>query len=120
MFLRKLNKYFCQKQCPKGIKRESCFCGRVEAATKDNLEKSFVFAKIGSSKLVKVSQNLTDKKSPKRAIIYICSNFGWDGRIRTCECWDQNPVPYHLATSHYCQDNDDYSTPDRKNPHILI
>ena len=46
--------------------------------------------------------------------------FGWDGRIRTCECWDQNPVPYHLATSHYCQDNDDYSTPDRKNPHILI
>ena len=56
MFLRKLNKYFCQKQCPKGIKRESCFCGRVEAATKDNLEKSFVFAKIGSSKLVKVSQ----------------------------------------------------------------
>jgi len=25
-----------------------------------------------------------------------------------------------LATSHYCQDNDDYSTPDRKNPHILI
>jgi lipoprotein len=29
---------------------------------------------IGSSKLVKVSQNLTDKKSPKRAIIYACSN----------------------------------------------
>jgi len=25
-----------------------------------------------------------------------------------------------LATSHYCQDNDDYSTPARKNPHILI
>ena len=25
------------------------------------------------------------------------------------ECWDQNPVPYRLATSHYCQDNDDYS-----------
>ena len=23
-----------------------------------------------------------------------------DGRIRTCECWDQNPVPYHLATTH--------------------
>ena len=23
---------------------------------------------------------------------------GWIGRIRTCECWDQNPVPYHLAT----------------------
>ena len=75
---------------------------------------------IGSSKLVKVSQNLTDKKSPKRATVYTCSNFGWDGRIRTCECWDQNPVPYRLATSHYCQDNDDYSTPDRKNPHILI
>ena len=26
--------------------------------------------------------------------------FGWVGRIRTCECWDQNPVPYHLATTH--------------------
>ena len=24
---------------------------------------------------------------------------GWVGRIRTCECWDQNPVPYHLATT---------------------
>src|SRR5690348_338515 len=25
---------------------------------------------------------------------------GWGGRIRTCECRDQNPVPYHLATPH--------------------
>ena len=25
--------------------------------------------------------------------------FGWDGGIRTPECRDQNPVPYHLATS---------------------
>ena len=24
---------------------------------------------------------------------------GWAGRIRTCECWDQNPVPYRLATA---------------------
>ncbi len=23
---------------------------------------------------------------------------GWTGRIRTYECWDQNPVPYRLAT----------------------
>ena len=23
---------------------------------------------------------------------------GWGGRIRTYECRDQNPVPYHLAT----------------------
>ena len=28
--------------------------------------------------------------------IYTAS--GWTGRIRTCECWDQNPVPYRLAT----------------------
>gem|GEM_PF-1369257 len=27
------------------------------------------------------------------------NNLGWDGGIRTPECWDQNPVPYHLATS---------------------
>ena len=26
---------------------------------------------------------------------------GWTGRIRTCECWDQNPVPYRLATVQY-------------------
>ena len=26
--------------------------------------------------------------------------YGWGGRIRTCECRDQNPVPYHLATPH--------------------
>ncbi len=24
--------------------------------------------------------------------------YGWGGRIRTYECWDQNPVPYRLAT----------------------
>ena len=27
-------------------------------------------------------------------------SLGWDGGIRTPECWNQNPVPYHLATSH--------------------
>ena len=32
---------------------------------------------------------------------------GWVGRIRTCECWDQNPVPYHLATTH---PNGNYNT----------
>ena len=26
-------------------------------------------------------------------------NNGWAGRIRTCACWDQNPVPYRLATA---------------------
>ncbi len=26
---------------------------------------------------------------------------GWGGRIRTCECRHQKPVPYHLATPHY-------------------
>ena len=46
--------------------------------------------------------------------------FGWDGRIRTCECWDQNPVPYHLATSQYSQDHDDYNTLARKNPQVLV
>ena len=40
--------------------------------------------KIGLNELVKVSLNC-----------------GWVGRIRTCECWDQNPVPYHLATTQY-------------------
>ncbi len=24
---------------------------------------------------------------------------GWAGRIRTYACWDQNPVPYRLATA---------------------
>jgi hypothetical protein len=24
--------------------------------------------------------------------------YGWGGRIRTCECRYQKPVPYHLAT----------------------
>ena len=27
------------------------------------------------------------------------NKLGWAGRIRTCECWDQNPVPYRLATA---------------------
>ena len=35
------------------------------------------------------------KKLARWAIFF---EIGWTGRIRTCECWDQNPVPYHLAT----------------------
>ena len=27
---------------------------------------------------------------------------GWGGRDRTFECWNQNPVPYHLATPQSC------------------
>ncbi len=27
--------------------------------------------------------------------------FGWDGRIRTYECWSQSPEPYRLATPQY-------------------
>ena len=34
-----------------------------------------------------------NKNSPTGSFL-----IGWTGRIRTCECWDQNPVPYHLAT----------------------
>ena len=29
-------------------------------------------------------------------------NAGWGGRIRTCECRYQKPVPYHLATPQHC------------------
>ena len=31
---------------------------------------------------------------------------GWGGGIRTPECWDQNPVPYHLATPHRVETNE--------------
>ena len=27
--------------------------------------------------------------------------YGWGTRIRTWECWNQNPVPYRLAIPHY-------------------
>ena|GEM_PF-5720798 len=33
--------------------------------------------------------------------IVLCHFHGWGGRIRTCECWYQKPVPYHLATPQY-------------------
>ena len=39
---------------------------------------------------------------PHSASVHIaCGDdfIGWDGRIRTCEYGDQNPGPYHLATS---------------------
>ncbi len=38
--------------------------------------------------------NLSIKIRPKGLLFML----GWTGRIRTCECWDQNPVPYRLAT----------------------
>ena len=48
-------------------------------------------------------QPLHHKTSQLVPIIY-----GWGGRDRTYECWDQNPVPYHLATPQ------NYELPSRK------
>ena len=36
---------------------------------------------------------------------------GWGGRDRTFECWNQNPVPYHLATPQ--QEPHPYNPPRR-------
>src|SRR3954466_8391547 len=33
---------------------------------------------------------------------------GWGGRDRTFECWNQNPVPYHLATPQSCGQGGDH------------
>ena len=33
---------------------------------------------------------------------------GWGGRDRTFECWNQNPVPYHLATPQSCGQGRDH------------
>ena len=46
---------------------------------------------LGDTPSLKFSQQ-TYKKSHKTT--------GWGGRIRTCGCWNQNPMPYHLATPH--------------------
>ena len=35
---------------------------------------------------------------PTWRISYTGIKIGWGARIRTWECGDQNPVPYHLAT----------------------
>ena len=48
-------------------------------------------------------QSLHHKTTQSVPIIY-----GWGGRDRTYECWDQNPVPYHLATPQ------NYELPSRK------
>ena len=39
-----------------------------------------------------------DEQARKNAQMGCFIMSGWTGRIRTCECWDQNPVPYRLAT----------------------
>lgn len=41
---------------------------------------------------------------------------GWGGRIRTSECWNQNPVPYHLATPQYLRGptNEDRSAAEHR------
>ena len=34
-------------------------------------------------------------------MVQLLSFIGWGGRIRTYGCWNQNPVPYRLATPQY-------------------
>lgn len=41
----------------------------------------------------------THKQYKKHIPLAYAFYIGWDGGIRTPECRDQNPVPYHLATS---------------------
>ena len=48
-------------------------------------------ASVRSTQLAGIS-GLSEKYSPNRGLA------GWGGRIRTSECRNQNPVPYHLAT----------------------
>ena len=38
-------------------------------------------------------------RAKKKDHLTTVSFLGWDGGIRTPECWYQKPVPYHLATS---------------------
>ena len=44
---------------------------------------------------------LMTSEARKMPLLGAFSQSGWTGRIRTCECWDQNPVPYRLATVQY-------------------
>src|ERR1700691_5045361 len=37
--------------------------------------------------------------------------FGWGGRIRTSVWWNQNPLPYHLATPQSCLESGGTSWP---------
>ena len=43
-------------------------------------------------------QCLTTWRHPNKLVISRVEVCGWGGRDRTYECWNQNPVPYHLAT----------------------
>src|SRR5690606_15886885 len=45
---------------------------------------------------VKPTPRALDRKGAALAVCHWTA--GWGGRIRTCECRNQNPVPYHLAT----------------------
>ena len=47
------------------------------------------------------SQQKNHEVTEDRPVPRVAPLFGWGGRIRTCECRDQNPVPYHLATPHH-------------------
>src|ERR1700741_4977980 len=40
---------------------------------------------------------MRERISPKSRVV------GWGGRIRTSAWWNQNPLPYHLATPQQCQ-----------------
>lgn len=43
---------------------------------------------------------MDNKKTPDPIIFGTDAFNNWDSRIRTYRCWNQNPVPYHLAISH--------------------
>ena len=44
--------------------------------------------------------NCLENEGEGREVSLTKGMVGWGGRIRTCECRYQKPVPYHLATPH--------------------
>ena len=64
--------------------------------------------KVGAFQNIELIELLTINKDPKLSnktrarvdLFYSCFYLGWDGGIRTPEWRNQNPLPYHLATSH--------------------
>ncbi len=71
---------------PSGQRRLSRRCSNPPAADLSNLYGSHP----GTTELFPVPPSASIK-------------YGWGARIRTWECWDQNPVPYRLATPQYFQ-----------------
>lgn len=74
------------------------FCRNIKVFKNHN---QWIFTKLSFQFFTHLQKKLDQHIFLFLPCLFFLISFYWGGRIRTCECRCQKPMPYHLATPHF-------------------